>query len=554
MSAERLCPHCGQLHREGARFCNATGRLIDPQKVDLHSNEIPTGQTGKLKPQTTLNNRYVVIDKIGQGGMAAVYKATDKWQPGSVWAVKEMSDKTLTDPEERKWGIKAFRQEAELLRTLNHPNLPKVTDHFTQGSKHYLVMELIEGDTLESLLNTRQAPYSESEVLPWALQLCDVLGYLHSQRPKIIFRDLKPGNIMLKWNGQLKLIDFGIVRFFKPGKTQDTMALGTPGYTAPEAISGQTDEQSDIYSLCVTLHQLLTRHNPVKSLFNVPPAREINPSVSPQTEEIIKRGTETQREYRWTNVYELRNALQSLPRSQEATAVSNQGAQHNIINPFGNSAVASAAEAGSLSKKRAIPEPSSRPTTRLIAAAAELSPLQLALMIGIIIIVLVGTTALLAQPLDEMDFDWNNIPIIALFGAFGYAAFPKRGSVFVSHTLFTSIIAATLYIVLGDQQYSFLEFGVAVVVSGIVMEIWVTFLPKTKNFLNTETWIRELTWLALMEIIGVAIFYSILKGWESGLSPIKWGVCALFGGIGWFLGDLIQQFFQYRSTGLRRIR
>lgn len=551
MSAAKTCPYCGQIHREGARFCNATGRLLEPDQPASQSPGSLSGQTGKLQPKTILNNRYVVIDKIGQGGMAAVYKATDTWQPGSFWAVKEMSDKALIDPEEREWGLNAFRQEAELLRTLSHPNLPKVIDYFTHGSKHYLIMELINGETLESMLKTRSSPFTEAEVLTWSLQLCNVLSYLHSQRPQIIFRDLKPGNIMLSIDGQIKLIDFGIVRFFKPGKSQDTMALGTPGYTAPEAVSGQTDERSDIYSLCVTMHQLLTNHNPVSSLFNIPPARTINPAVTTQMETILKRGTEANRMYRWSNTYELHQALQTLSAFPAVPGYPPENLQQEAISPFGTPAMAGAFEVQrqkQVNVQKPPVEYTSRPTTRLIAAASQLSIWQLALIGGITIVTLAVLTALLAEPLDNLNFNWNNVPIIALFGAFGYAAYPKRGSVFISHVLLTTVMVLTINLVLGYQNYSMLEYTIAVLTSGAVMEIWAAFLPRIKGPAVSDTWMREVAWLAVMEIIGITIFFTIVAGWESGIAPLMWGFSALFGGLGWFLGDLIQQLMVRRKS------
>ena len=288
MTSEIICPHCGQPHRSTAKFCNTTGKLLPPVGGGSASTSGtpagsvapsagtpvgpagtpvgPTGssigQTGRLPANFMLQNRFLILQKIGQGGMAAVYKVTDTWQGGAVWAVKEMSDAAIPNQQDRTYAVQSFQQEGSLLQSLNHPNLMKVSDIFCEGGKFYLLMEFIPGSTLDAMLSAR-GRFSEPEVIPWALQLCDVLDYLHTHTPPIIFRDLKPGNIMITPTGQVKLIDFGIVRFFKPGKTKDTQALGTPGYCAPEATSGQTDARSDIYSLCVTLHQMLTGYDPV---------------------------------------------------------------------------------------------------------------------------------------------------------------------------------------------------------------------------------------------------------------------------------------------------
>jgi serine/threonine-protein kinase len=301
-----ICPHCGGSHRSSARFCPATGKPIQREVAPLDLQEETPGLTGRLPANSILNNRYLILRKVGHGGMAAVYQAADTRQPGTLWAIKEMSDAALSSVQERDYAMRAFQQEANLLRSLAHPNLPRVIDAFTEGGKHYLVMEFVSGESLQVMLEKRARPFSEAEVLPWALQLCDVLAYLHNQDPIIIFRDIKPSNIMLTPQGQIKLIDFGIARFFKPGKTKDTLALGTPGFAAPEAVTGQTDERSDIYSLCATLHNLLTGHDPVKTMFNIPPARQLNPAISVAMERILMRGLQNHRDLRWRSAADLR--------------------------------------------------------------------------------------------------------------------------------------------------------------------------------------------------------------------------------------------------------
>jgi serine/threonine protein kinase len=189
--------------------------------------------------------------------MAAVYKANDTRQ-GNLVAIKEMSLSTVAE-NERPQAIQNFLAEARILSRLNHPNLPAFTDFFTEGARHFLVMEFIDGNTLEDLLDRNKGPFSEPRVLGWARQLCDVLEYLHNQQPHVIFRDMKPGNIMLTRSGRIKLIDFGIARLFRTRGSQDTQLLGTPGFAPPEQYgSAQTDERSDIYSLAMTLFQLLT--------------------------------------------------------------------------------------------------------------------------------------------------------------------------------------------------------------------------------------------------------------------------------------------------------
>src|SRR5215471_7025960 len=165
--------------------------------------------------------------------MAAVYQARDT-KRGSMCAIKEMSLSTVA-PGEQPLAVQNFLAEARILSRLSHANLPAFTDFFTEDARRYLVMEFIDGSTLEDLLEQHGRPFSERRVLSWARQLCDVLEYLHGQQPPVIFRDMKPGNIMLSRTGRIKLIDFGIARLFRPvGTSQDTQLLGTPGFSPPE--------------------------------------------------------------------------------------------------------------------------------------------------------------------------------------------------------------------------------------------------------------------------------------------------------------------------------
>lgn len=260
----------------------------------------------------TLQNRYRILGLLGQGGMGAVYLAADTRLGGKTIAIKEMSDASLSTIQQRQQAIDAFRQEAQMLALLNHPNLPKVTDYFTENGKHYIVMEFVEGETLEDYLGRRGQQVSETEARGWAAQLCDVLGYLHRQNPPVIFRDLKPANVMLTPQGQLKLIDFGIARFFKAGKPGDTLVMGTPGYAAPEQHGkGQTDGRSDVYSLGVLLHHVLTGHDPAATPFALPPVRQLNPQVSAAMAQAITRSTEMQPAQRFPTVDALCQALAS---------------------------------------------------------------------------------------------------------------------------------------------------------------------------------------------------------------------------------------------------
>jgi serine/threonine protein kinase len=591
--SENLCPHCGQSHRQGARFCTTTGKLIPEIPVPqcpvstpgvgapLAAIPVPqesqVGLTGRLSSNAYLHERYIILRKIGQGGMAAVYQASDTLQHGA-WAIKEMSDVALTNAQDRNYAIQSFQQEANLLRALSHPNLPKVIDAFTEGGKHYLVMEFVPGNTLQCMLESRMQPFTEAEVLPWALQLCDVLSYLHNQNPKIIFRDLKPSNIMLTPQGQIKLIDFGIVRFFKPWKTKDTVALGTPGYAAPEAAGGQTDERSDLYSLCVTLHQLLTLNDPLKTMFGMPPARQLNPQVSVELERILASGLQNRRELRWQSVSEMRAELARYKMSLVTGQYPIPGyspTQQAMVAPVAGTVRAGytpeqgrsapAAQMGYV-PTRAAPLPltpdvsgpaplhTSRPTTRLLMAAARLSGRQLALLATAVIVLLVAGAWFLAPALAETGINWNYVPITAIFGALGYAAYPKRGVAFASHVLLTSALTATVWMRLGiPPGYSLGGMILGVLIGGAFMEVWVSFLPKVKGGQDSEGWGREAGWLAIMEVISTIIFYGLTTRWISGLNPIQWIMSAFLGIAGWFMGDFLQQYMLYKQTGLRRL-
>jgi len=298
--SEIPCPSCGTANRPEARFCSY---CATPLKGLVQ-------QTGMLQPNAVLAERYTIVRKVGGGGMGAVYQATDQRIQGKLWAIKEMSDAAITNPLDRQRAVDAFQREAQLLATLDHGNLPKVSDYFTEGGKHYLVMDFIQGRTLEQVLHSAAGFLAEDEVVSWATRLCDVLAYLHSRQPPVIFRDLKPANIMVDLEGRVKLIDFGIARLFQPGKGKDTQVMGTPGYAAPEQYgTGQTDARSDIYALGVTLHQLLTGYDPSLSPFNLPPARNINSGLSPIVETIIARATQPEITARFQTVGEMKQAL-----------------------------------------------------------------------------------------------------------------------------------------------------------------------------------------------------------------------------------------------------
>ena len=274
--------------------------------------------TGTLAPGALLGGRYRVVEMVGKGGFGAVYKATDqRFQGRRVVAIKEMSDAHLS-PSDRAQAIKDFRQEADLLVQLKHPNLPDVSDFFEEGGKAYLVMEFIEGKTLEKVQEDIGHPLDEKLVMKWAVQLCDVLSYLHVQPQPIIFRDLKPSNVMVIKNGQIKLIDFGIARIFKSTSAKDTTTLGSRGYAPLEQYGrGQSDPRSDIYALGATMYDLLTNSVPADApmrrlnplAFQKP--SQLNPGISKDTEQIVLKAMAEEPKDRYQSAIEMLHAIMS---------------------------------------------------------------------------------------------------------------------------------------------------------------------------------------------------------------------------------------------------
>jgi len=290
--------------------------------------------------------------------MGAVYQAADARIPGKTWAVKEMSDAAITNPLEKQQAIAAFRQEALTLARLDHPNLPKVTDHFTEGGKQYLVIDFIEGETLaERLEQADGGPLPMDDVQSWYRQLCDVLDYLHSQIPPVVFRDLKPGNVMVTPEGTVKLIDFGIARLFKPGKATDTAFFGTAGYAPKEQYGeGQTDARSDIYGLGATLHHLLTGVSPTDHPFDFEDIRQLNSQVPAYVADAIMRALSDDPANRWQSAAEMREALTKEPLPKPKKARRPKSRQRPKVSPVPQPAAAAAQASGA-----AVPQPVSVP-------------------------------------------------------------------------------------------------------------------------------------------------------------------------------------------------
>ncbi len=260
-----------------------------------------------LEIGSLVDRKYKILNKIGQGGMSVVYLAMNE-RANKQWAIKEVRKDGVQNFEVVKQGLIA---ETEMLKKLSHPNLPSIIDVIDGDGTFLIVMDYIEGRHLESVVKEYGAQRQE-DVIEWAKQLCDVISYLHSRKPPIIYRDMKPSNVMLKPDGKVMLIDFGTAREFKENSVADTTCLGTQGYAAPEQYGGhgQTDARTDIYCLGATLYHLLTGHNPSEPPYEMYPIRYWNPELSSGLEEIILKCTQKNPDDRYQNCGELLYALE----------------------------------------------------------------------------------------------------------------------------------------------------------------------------------------------------------------------------------------------------
>ena len=260
-----------------------------------------------LEIGSLLDGKYRILSKVGQGGMSVVYMAINE-KANKTWAVKEVRKDGSLNFEAVRQGLIA---ETDILKKLNHPHLPSIVDVIDQDDSFIIIMDYVEGNSLSAALKEYGA-LPQERVIEWTKQLCDVLSYLHTRKPPIIYRDMKPANIMLKPDGNVMLIDFGTAREFKEKNLADTTCLGTVGYAAPEQFGGmgQTDARTDVYNLGATIYHLVTGRNPSEPPYEIRPIQEANPSLSSGLQEIIAKAVRPNPNDRYQSAEEMMYALE----------------------------------------------------------------------------------------------------------------------------------------------------------------------------------------------------------------------------------------------------
>lgn len=322
------------------------GRLTTRQLASKRGRQKKAQRSG-LQPGDMLQERYRIVGPLGAGGFSSVYQARDMRFPNvtKLCAVKEMVI-SAPDPQMRELTIKSFEREASMLAMLDHPAIPDVSDYFTEGDRSYLILELIRGKDLDEWLEEQTEYLDQETAITWAMEVCDALYHLHSQKPQpIVFRDVKPSNIMLDHRGRIRLIDFGIAKVFEMGD-KGTM-IGTEGYSPPEQYRGQAEPAGDIYALGATLHHLLTQQDPRLEppfTFAERPIAKVNPHVTPAFEAIIMRCLAYDPKDRFPDAKALKDALEVLLQ-RPGTAVFNSNS-NPAVSPVGVPAPNAAVQPG----------------------------------------------------------------------------------------------------------------------------------------------------------------------------------------------------------------
>lgn len=266
----------------------------------------------ELPQGCVLSDKYRVLSTIGRGAYGRVYLARDLHGVGQYIAIKEITTHQLP-PEDAEAIAHSFSQEARILASLDHDGLPRIYDYFEVGTAYYLVMEWIAGQTLLTMMEERGSPFSVTEVLGWGAEVCRILSYLHTQQPPVIVGDVKPGNIMRTFDGQLKIVDFGVARYaaHHGARHEGQYTFVTPGFSPPEQYDSlHIDSRSDIYALAATMYYLMTGQPLDRFRFQVPPLRRFVPSATAMTEELLAKCLQANRTARPSDAATLRRRLQ----------------------------------------------------------------------------------------------------------------------------------------------------------------------------------------------------------------------------------------------------
>jgi WD40 repeat protein len=335
LAANFYCSNCGAANPPSSLSCFACGLPLKITKPLLPESEtidsVVISTPAHLQPNQLVEGRYLIVNQVGTGGFGAVYKAMDTQQSNRLVAVKEIGLGGLTSKQVIE-ATDAFNREVVLLSDLKHPNIPRIYCQFTDSEHWYVVMDFIEGETLEEYrVKSPGGCLPLMQVLDLGIQLCSVLDYLHNHQPPIVFRDVKPANIMWTPGGKLFLIDFGVARYFKPGKAKDTTALGSPGFAAPEQYGkAQTTPQSDIFSLGVTLYQLLTGIDPSLTPFRFVSLRVLDKTIPIELDTLIMHMLEVDADHRPTTMASVKQSLQRIADQQNMakTGISQPGGSH----------------------------------------------------------------------------------------------------------------------------------------------------------------------------------------------------------------------------------
>ncbi len=346
-----LCPNCYKPNLRRAKFCQHCAHDM------VLNNDGP---------------RYYITRVIKAGGQGSVFETIG--DDGKVYAVKEMID-NFSNPKDRVEAIDRFEAEAKMLRRLSHPRIPQVYADFKDEGRQYLAMDFVRGEDLEEVIRKHPGGLPEQQVLEWADQICDVLGYLHNHKPEpIIFRDMKPSNVMIEPDGNVKLIDFGIAKVFQ--RAERGTQIGTPGYAPPEQYQGLATVESDIYALAATLHHMLTGRDPRdEPPFSFPPVYGLKPTISKRTSEALQKALQMNPDDRFQSIAEFREALRppappQVRVSQKTTVLT---PQPQVAPPAATASRSPAAAPPSAGNPPAAPAVQARPAAAAVPIAAPIA-------------------------------------------------------------------------------------------------------------------------------------------------------------------------------------